>query len=308
MNDKDNKRSFFSKLQEGLAKTRKGMLEKIEEIVMGAEIDENMLEHLEEALITSDISIDTSDKIIGALRNDIRSMGIKDSSLVKRQIEYHMLKLLDKGEAHKLSDDSPLVILMIGVNGAGKTTSIAKIAHRFQNQGKTVLIAAADTFRAAAIEQLEVWGSRVGTPVIKHKEGSDPSAVIFDAIQSAKARRTDVLICDTAGRLQNKKNLMAELEKMYKVIEREYPEATRETLLVIDATTGKNALSQTKEFGAITKLTGIILTKLDGTAKGGIVISISDQFEIPVKFIGVGEGLDDLQAFEPETFVKALFE
>jgi fused signal recognition particle receptor len=308
MNDKDNKRSFFSKLQEGLAKTRKGMLEKIEEIVMGAEIDENMLEHLEEALITSDISIDTSDKIIGALRNDIRSMGIKDSSLVKRQIEYHMLKLLDKGEAHKLSDDSPLVILMIGVNGAGKTTSIAKIAHRFQNQGKTVLIAAADTFRAAAIEQLEVWGSRVGTPVIKHKEGSDPSAVIFDAIQSAKARRTDVLICDTAGRLQNKKNLMAELEKMYKVIEREYPEATRETLLVIDATTGKNALSQAKEFGAITKLTGIILTKLDGTAKGGIVISISDQFEIPVKFIGVGEGLDDLQAFEPETFVKALFE
>jgi fused signal recognition particle receptor len=308
MTDKDNKLSFFGKLQQGLAKTKKGMMDKIEEIILSSEVDENMLENLEEALITSDISMDTTAKIIDALREDIRKMGIKDPETIRRQIKYNVLKLLDKGEAHKISDQTPLIVLMIGVNGAGKTTSIAKIAHRFQLEGKSVLLAAADTFRAAAIEQLEVWGKRTGTAVIRHQEGSDPSAVIFDAIQAAKARNIDVLICDTAGRLQTKKNLMAELEKMYKVIEREYPQAAKETLLVIDAATGKNAISQAREFGSITEVTGIVLTKLDGTAKGGIVISISDEFAMPVKFIGVGEAMEDLQQFDPKAFVDALFD
>jgi fused signal recognition particle receptor len=197
---------------------------------------------------------------------------------------------------------------MIGVNGAGKTTSIAKIAVHLKKEGRTVLLAAADTFRAAAIEQLEVWGTRSGVNVIKHKEGSDPSAVIFDAISASKARGIDVLIVDTAGRLQNKKNLMQELEKMYKVIEREFPEADKETLLVLDACTGKNAVSQAKEFSVSTDVTGIVLTKLDGTAKGGIIITIADEFKIPVKYIGVGEGIDDLQEFNPVTFAEALFE
>jgi len=307
MSINETKLSFFGKLQAGLAKTRKGMMNKIEEIITASGIDENMLEELEEVLIMSDIGMDTTEKIVGALREDIRTMGIREPEIVKRQIKFNMLKLLDKGSAHKLSDKTPLIILMIGVNGAGKTTTIAKLAHRFQKDGKSVLLAAADTFRAAAIEQLEVWGGRTGTHVIRHKEGSDPSAVIFDAIQAAKARGTDVLICDTAGRLQNKKNLMSELEKMYKVIEREYPEAARETLLVVDAATGKNAMSQAKEFGSIAQVTGIVLTKLDGTAKGGIVISISDEFSIPVKFIGVGEAMEDLQEFDPAAFVEALF-
>lgn len=303
----DKKLSFFGRLQEGLAKTKKGMITKIEDALMAAEVDETMLDELSEALISSDIGLDTTDKIISSLREDIRSMGIRDPAIIKIQIKHIMLKLLDKGEAHKLSDRKPLIILMIGVNGAGKTTSIAKIAYRCQKEGKKVLLAAADTFRAAAIEQLEVWGSRLDIGVIKHKEGSDPSAVIYDAIQAAKARKTDVLIVDTAGRLQNKKNLMAELEKMYKVIEREFPEAYRETLLVIDAGNGKNAISQAKEFGEITNVTGIVLTKLDGTAKGGIVLSISDEFAMPVKFIGVGEGMDDLQEFDPKAFIEALF-
>ena len=196
---------------------------------------------------------------------------------------------------------------MIGVNGAGKTTSMAKIAHMLKEQGKSVMFAAADTFRAAAIEQLEIWGNRTDVPVIRHNEGADPSAVIFDAIKAAQARNIDVLICDTAGRLQNKKNLMNELAKMYRVIGREYPEAALETLLVLDAATGKNAVQQAKEFGEVAELTGIVLTKLDGTAKGGIVITLADQFGVPVKFIGVGEGMDDLQVFNPEDFANALF-
>ncbi len=303
----DNRPSFFGRLQEGLAKTKKGMIGRIGDALTATEVDETMLNELEEALIVSDIGLDTAEKIIVALRADIRSMGIKEPSIIRIQIKHIMSKIIDKGEAHKLSKESPLIILMIGVNGAGKTTSIAKIANRCQKEGKKVLLVAADTFRAAAIEQLEVWGSRLGIGVIKHKEGSDPSAVIYDAIQAAKARKTDVLIVDTAGRLQNKKNLMAELEKMYKVIEREFSEAHKETLLVIDAGTGKNAISQAKEFGEITDVTGIVLTKLDGTAKGGIVMTISDEFAMPVKFIGVGEGLDDLQEFDPKTFIEALF-
>ncbi|MEI8216245.1 MAG: signal recognition particle-docking protein FtsY [Eubacteriales bacterium] len=308
MKDEEKKLSIFGKLSQGLAKTRKNLMEKIEETIMTAGIDDDMMEELLEVLISSDISNNTSEKIISLLKDDIRKLGINDKGMILRQIKHIIAKLLDKGESHKLSSKTPLVILMIGVNGAGKTTSIAKIAVHLKKEGKTVLLAAADTFRAAAIEQLEVWGSRSGVNVIKHKEGSDPSAVIFDAISAAKARGIDVLIVDTAGRLQNKKNLMSELEKMYKVIEREYPEAEKETLLVLDACTGKNAISQAKEFSNTTDVTGIVLTKLDGTAKGGIVITIADEFEIPVKYIGVGEGLDDLQEFNPKTFAEALFE
>lgn len=292
------KKSFFGRLQE-----------KIESVIlMRPEIDEEMMEDLEEALITSDIGIDTTQKIIEQLRTDIKKMNIREPEGVKDQIKNIVKGLIDKGDYHKLSEETPLVILMIGVNGSGKTTSIAKLAHRLKNEGKTVLLVAADTFRAAAGEQLEVWGQRVGVNVIKHQEGADPSAVIFDGLQSQKAKGIDVLICDTAGRLQTKRNLMAELEKMYKVIGRENPEAARETLLVLDAATGKNAVSQAREFGSITDITGIILTKLDGTAKGGIVITIADEFEIPVKFIGTGEGMDDLEPFDPMEFAEGLFE
>ena len=219
-----------------------------------------------------------------------------------------MTQMVDKGDAQKLCDESPLVILMIGINGGGKTTSIGKLAHRCKKQGRKVMLCAADTFRAAAAEQLAVWGERNGINVIRHQEGADPSAVIFDAIQSAKAKNMDVLICDTAGRLQNKKNLMNELEKMNKVIDREYPEAHRETLLVLDATTGKNAVSQAQEFGQVADITGIILTKLDGTAKGGIAITIAEEYDMPIKFIGVGEGIEDLEEFDAERFIGGIFD
>lgn len=292
------KKSFFGRLQE-----------KIEDVIfMRPEIDEEMLDELEEVLITSDIGMETTMKITAKLREDIKKMNIRDPEGVKARIKTIVKELIDKGEAHMLCQESPLVILVIGVNGGGKTTSIAKIANKCKREGKSVLLGAADTFRAAAGEQLEVWGNRIGVNVIRHQEGADPSAVIFDAIQAAKARKTDVLICDTAGRLQTKKNLMTELEKMNKIIEREYPEAYRETLLVLDAATGKNAISQAKEFGEITEITGIVLTKLDGTAKGGIVITISDEFQMPVKFIGVGEGMDDLKVFDPAEFAEAIFE
>ncbi|MBE6031974.1 MAG: signal recognition particle-docking protein FtsY [Clostridiales bacterium] len=291
------KKSFFKKLQE-----------KIETVILRkAQVDEDMLEELEEVLITSDIGMATTEKIIERLRKDVKDKDIRDPEGVKAQIRDIVKDLVDKGDAHALSNASPLIILMIGVNGSGKTTSIAKIANRLQKQGKTVLLAAADTFRAAASEQLEIWGDRLGVKVIRHQEGADPSSVIFDAIAAAKARNVDVLICDTAGRLQTKRNLMAELEKMYKVIGREYPEAERETLLVLDAATGKNAVSQAKEFGEVAPVTGIVLTKLDGTAKGGIVITIADEFEMPVKFIGLGEGMDDLQPFDPADFADSLF-
>jgi fused signal recognition particle receptor len=292
------KKSFFGRLQE-----------KIEDVIlMRPEIDEEMMEDLEEALITSDIGMDTTINIINQLREDIKKQKLREPEMVKERIRTIIREILDKGEEHKLSENTPLIILLVGVNGSGKTTSIAKIAYRCQQEGKSVLMAAADTFRAAASEQLEIWGNRLGVNVIKHKEGADPSAVIFDAIQAAKAKGIDVLICDTAGRLQNKKNLMTELEKMYKVINREYPEADKEALLVIDATTGKNAVSQAKEFGEVAQITGIVLTKLDGTAKGGIIVTIADMFSIPVKYIGIGEGMEDLEPFDAERFVEGLFE
>jgi fused signal recognition particle receptor len=291
------KKSLFEKLQA-----------KIEDVIMmRPEVDEEMMEDLEEALITSDIGMDTAEKIMEGLRSDIKKNRISDGAGVKERIKEIVRDLVDKGEAHQISSETPLIVLVIGVNGSGKTTSIAKMAKRFQRENKTVLLAAADTFRAAAGEQLEIWGDRLGVSVIRHSDGGDPSAVIYDGIKAAKARNIDVLICDTAGRLQTKKNLMTELEKMYRIIEREYPEAAKETLLVLDGTTGKNAISQAKEFHQVSRLTGIVLTKLDGTAKGGIVVTIADQFDIPVKFIGTGEGIDDLVPFDPAAFADEIF-
>jgi len=294
----EKKKSFFGRMSEKIA----------DAILSRPTIDEEFMDELEEILITSDIGMGTTMKIVERLRSDIKSLGIADPEGVKTQLKKIIESVIDKGDAHKITEQTPLIMLVIGVNGAGKTTSIGKIATKLKKEGKTVLLAAADTFRAAAGEQLEIWGERAGVNVIRHQEGADPSAVIFDAIQSAKAKSIDVLICDTAGRLQTKKNLMAELEKMNKVIDREYPDAERETLLVLDATTGKNAVSQAKEFGEIAGITGIILTKLDGTAKGGIVITISDEFDIPVKFIGVGEKLDDLKVFNPAEFAGGIFD
>ena len=292
------KKSFFGNLAQSIGDV----------ILMRPKPDEAMIDELEEILIASDIGMDTTIKITDALRESIRHDRLKDADAVKDQIKALVAEMLDKGERNLLCQKTPLVILMIGVNGVGKTTSIAKLANIMKKEGKTVQLVAADTFRAAAAEQLSIWGERLDVPVIKHKEGADPSAVIFDGMQSAKARKTDVVICDTAGRLQNKKNLMAELAKMYKVIDREYPEAEREVLLVLDATTGKNAISQAKEFGEVTDLSGIVLTKMDGTAKGGIVVTISDEFDLPVKFIGLGEGMDDLKLFNAQEFAESIFE
>ena len=266
------------------------------------------MEELEEGLVMSDIGIDTSDAIMKELDTAINERYIIKEKQIKKELAGIIEGLMDKGERNRMSEDYPLIILMIGINGGGKTTSIAKLAHMYKKKGKSVMLAAADTFRAAAAEQLQTWGDRVGVRVIRHEEGTDPTAVIYDAIQAAKANNIDVLICDTAGRLQNKVNLMRELEKMSKVISREYPEATRENLLVLDATTGKNAISQAEEFSSIADITGIILTKMDGTARGGISITIADQFDMPIKFIGMGEGLDDLIPFNAKDFADSIFE
>jgi fused signal recognition particle receptor len=293
----NTKKSFFGKMSQRIADAMAGK----------AVIDDDFLDELEEILITSDIGMDTTVKIVDTLRSEIHSNNLKNPDVIKIRLAKIIASLINKREKQTLCSDTPLVILMIGINGGGKTTSIGKLAYRLKSEGKTVMLAAADTFRAAAAEQLEIWGDRVGINVVKHKEGSDPSAVIYDAIQSAKAKNIDVLICDTAGRLQNKKNLMDELNKMNKVIGREFPEAARENILVLDATTGKNAVSQVKEFGDVADITGIILTKLDGTAKGGIAVTIADEFDLPVKFIGVGEGIEDLKEFDPTEFAEGIF-
>ena len=294
----EKKKSFFGKLSQRIGEALTGRVT----------VDEDFLDELEEILITSDIGMKTTMRIVDILRSEINSSRLREPDEIKARLAKIIAKLMNKHEDLKLCDDTPLVILMIGINGGGKTTSIGKLAHRLRSEGKTVMLAAADTFRAAASEQLCIWGERVGVNVVRHQEGADPSAVIYDAIQSAKAKKIDVLICDTAGRLQNKKNLMDELNKMNKVIGREYPEASRENLLVIDATTGKNAVSQVKEFGDVADITGIVLTKLDGTAKGGIVVTIADEFNMPVKFIGVGEGIEDLKEFDPEDFAEGIFD
>jgi len=304
------KKSFFGKLMDGLNKTRKGITDQIDNLLNNyGEIDDDLFEELEEILIMADVGMNTTMKIIDALREELVVRKIKDASLVKDVLHDVLESFLTEDYDSELKiDPSPAIILVIGVNGAGKTTSIGKMAHRFKSEGKTVLMAAADTFRAAAIDQLKVWGDRVDVNVISHSEGSDPAAVIFDGIQAAKARNVDVLICDTAGRLHNKKNLMNELAKIFKVIEREYPEAVREVLLVLDATTGQNAIQQAKLFKETADITGIVLTKLDGTAKGGVVLAVNDELSIPVKMIGVGEGMQDLQSFDPKNFVKALMD
>lgn len=294
----ENKKGFFGRLSE-----------RIGDVIMARpSIDDDMMDELEEILITSDIGMETTVNIMENLRDKIKSERIADPSLIKGTLAEVIADLMDKGDRQALSDETPLVILVTGINGGGKTTSIAKLGYRLKNQGKKVMFAAADTFRAAAAEQLCLWGERTDIPVIRHEEGSDPSAVIFDAIQSAKAKKTDVLICDTAGRLQTSKNLMKELEKMNRVISREYGQAARETLLVLDATTGKNAVSQAKEFNEAAEITGIILTKLDGTARGGIAVTVTDEFDIPIKFIGVGEKLEDLKVFDPEEFAGGIFD
>ncbi|MBC5999722.1 signal recognition particle-docking protein FtsY [Clostridiales Family XIII bacterium BX16] len=294
---REEKKSFFGKMSQRIGDALAGK----------ATIDDDFMDELEEILITSDIGMETTMKIVDMLRTEVKTNNLTKPSVIKIRLAKIISSVINKKEEQKLCQDTPLVILMIGINGGGKTTSIGKLAHKLRQEGKTVMLAAADTFRAAAAEQLCIWGDRVGVNVIKHKEGADPSAVIYDAIQSAKAKHIDVLICDTAGRLQNKKNLMDELNKMNKVIGREYPEAARENLLVLDATTGKNAVSQVQEFGDVADITGIILTKLDGTAKGGIVVTIADEFDMPVKFIGVGEGIEDLKEFDPVEFAEGIF-
>ncbi len=292
------KKSFFGRLSE-----------KISDVIMArASVDEELMDELEETLITSDIGMDTTMSIMEGLRKNIKNNNITEPAKVTKALKEIMTGLVDKGDRQKLCGESPLVVLVIGINGGGKTTTIGKLAHKCRKDGRTVMLAAADTFRAAAAEQLVIWGQRNNVNVIRHREGADPSAVVYDAIQSAKAKGTDVLICDTAGRLQNKKNLMEELEKMNRVIDREFPEAARETLLVLDATTGKNAVSQAQEFGNVTDITGIVLTKLDGTAKGGIAVTVADQFDMPIKFIGVGEGIEDLKEFVPEEFIGGIFD
>ena len=283
--------------------------EKITNVIVGnPNLDEDFLDELEESLIISDIGIDTTEKIMEQLRERVNARYITKPEEVQKALESVIADLVDKGERNQLCKENPLIILMIGINGGGKTTSIGKIANLCQKSGRSVMLAAADTFRAAAAEQLQQWGERIGVRVIRHEEGTDSSAVIYDSIQAAKAAGTDVLICDTAGRLQNKKNLMKELEKMNRIIDREYPEAHRETLLVLDSTTGKNAVSQAQEFSEIAEITGLVLTKLDGTARGGIAITVTDQFDIPIKYIGVGEGIDDLLEFNPTQFAEEIFD
>ncbi len=302
------KKGFFGRLMAGLGKTRKNIMSGVDAVLGGfTTIDEDLFEELEEALIMADIGVPTTMEIVERLRKRVKREGTKDPADIKGLLIDEITEILSEGAEEKFEFKAPSVVLVIGVNGVGKTTTIGKLANNLKKDGKKVLLAAADTFRAAAIDQLEVWGERAGIDVIKHEEMSDPAAVVFDAVNAAKTRKTDVLICDTAGRLHNKKNLMEELKKIAKVITREYPDANNEVLLVLDATTGQNALQQAKLFKEVADITGIILTKLDGTAKGGIVIAIKNELNIPVRYIGVGEGIEDLQEFDAAGFAKALF-
>lgn len=300
---------FFDKLKNGLTKTRESIAKQVNNVFsVFIKVDDELFENLEEALIMADIGVKTSTYIIEKLRDNVKHKHITDGNLVKEELKSIISEILSTLDTTVDTSTTPSVILVIGVNGVGKTTSIGKIASHYKSMGKKVLLAAADTFRAAAIDQLDIWAQRSGCDIIKHQENSDPAAVVFDACTAAKARGADILICDTAGRLHNKKNLMAELAKINRVIERELPDSARETLLVLDATTGQNAVSQAKLFSEAADITGIILTKLDGTAKGGIVISIAKEQNVPVKFVGVGEGIDDLQEFNSDDFAKAIFE
>lgn len=299
---------LFDKLKAGLKKTSDAISGRVNEVFsVFVQVDEELFESLEEALIMADLGMDTAVSLIDELRERVKRKRIEDGREVKKELQRVIADAMLASDSAMKLETTPSVVLVIGVNGVGKTTSIGKLASFYKAQGKRVMLAAADTFRAAAIDQLDIWAERAGVEIIKHQEGSDPAAVIYDACNAAKARGVDVLICDTAGRLHNKKNLMAELEKISRVISRELPEASRENLLVLDATTGQNAVSQAQLFSEVSDITGIILTKLDGTAKGGIVITICSDRGIPVKFIGVGEGIDDLQPFDAADFARALF-
>ncbi|MCM3182818.1 signal recognition particle-docking protein FtsY [Priestia megaterium] len=304
--------SVTQKFKDGLSKTRNSFSERVNDLVSRyRQVDEEFFEELEEILISADVGVATVLDLIDDLRSEVKRRNIKDPQDVQAVISEKLIDIYESGEEQigelNMQQDDLTVILFVGVNGVGKTTTIGKIAHKFKQEGKKVVMAAGDTFRAGAIEQLEVWGERVGVDVIKQSAGSDPAAVMYDAVQSAKARKADVLLCDTAGRLQNKVNLMKELEKVKRVIEREIPGAPHEVLLVLDATTGQNALSQAKTFSEATNVTGIVLTKLDGTAKGGIVLAIRNELKLPVKFVGLGEKVDDLQPFDTEQYIYGLF-
>lgn len=307
--EEKKEKGFFNKLFKGLDKTRKEFVNKIDSVLSSYQkIDEELFEDLEEILVTADVGINTTIEIIDNLKVKVREKRLRDPEEVKYLLKEEIVTIMDNGESNKLNiEPLPAVILVVGVNGVGKTTTIGKLAYNLRHEGKQVLIAAGDTFRAAAIEQLEEWGNRANVDVISHKEGADPAAVIYDGIQAAKARDTDILICDTAGRLHNKKNLMNELNKIFRVVDREYPEAQKEILLVLDATTGQNAMSQAKVFKEVANITGVCLTKLDGTAKGGVVIGLQSELNLPVKLVGVGEGIEDLQEFNPTDFVDAIF-
>ncbi|MGO4729914.1 signal recognition particle-docking protein FtsY [Paenibacillus sp. 2KB_22] len=302
--------SVTKQFKDGLEKTRKGLVEKVSDLVIRRKkIDEEFYEELEEILIGADVGVNTVMNLIEDLRVEVKKRKIEDAAELQPVLSEKLTDLL-RGEQNnelKMNPDGITVILFVGVNGVGKTTTIGKLAHRFKQQGKKVIMAAGDTFRAGAIEQLEVWGQRAGVDVIKQQSGSDPAAVMYDAVQAAKQRGADVLLCDTAGRLQNKSNLMDELNKIYRVIQREIPDAPHEVLMVLDATTGQNALNQAKLFGEKSGVTGLVLTKLDGTAKGGIVVAIRQELDLPVKLVGLGEKIDDLQQFDSEQFVHALF-
>lgn len=300
---------FFDKLKAGLFKTKESVFKPLHNLFKNLRrVDEEFMEELEELLICADVGYESTENIIDTLRDRIKEENLKDSDEILNALKEIMCDMIGEGAPLMLEGAKPAVILVIGVNGVGKTTSIAKIANNLKKDGKKVVLAAADTFRAAAIDQLQIWADRVGVDLIKHTEGSDPAAVVFDATAAAKSRGADVLIIDTAGRLHNKKNLMDELAKISRVLDRELPDSPRETLLVLDSTTGQNAVQQAKEFKNAANITGLVLTKLDGTAKGGIVFSIKNELGIPVKFIGVGEAVDDMEKFDNSEFVKALFE
>ena len=299
---------FFGKIAAGLKKTRDSISGAVNGFLNNfTKIDEELFEELEEILITCDVGVETSVYICDRLREDVKKNGVKDPKEIKGMLSDIVFEILD-GDHSLKTDTKPSVILVIGVNGAGKTTTIGKLANNLKKEGKSVILGAADTFRAAAVEQLDVWANRVGIDIVKHAEGSDPAAVVFDTVAAAKSRGSDVIICDTAGRLHNKKNLMQELEKISRVIKRELPDSRIETLLVLDATTGQNGVNQAREFMTVCDITGLVLTKLDGTAKGGIAIAVNHELGIPVKLVGVGEGIDDLQYFDAKEFANSLFE
>lgn len=299
---------LFDKLKQGLTKAKQGITDKIDEVLKSyTKVDEELLEELEEILITADVGVNTTMDIIDKLRDKIKEKGITNPMDVRDELKSIVEDILCSENSQLDTDHSPTIILMVGVNGVGKTTTIGKLAYKYKKEGKKVLLAAGDTFRAAAAEQLEIWAKRSNVDIIKHQEGADPGAVVFDAIKAAKARNTDLLICDTAGRLHNKANLMNELGKVFKIVDREFPEAKKEVLLVVDATTGQNAVVQAKTFKEVANITGIVLTKLDGTAKGGVVLAVKSEVDVPVKLIGVGEKVEDLQNFDAKLFSEALF-